>query len=342
MVHPHVPLDCRDDAVRHRTPELYSQGVADGVDPVPHRQAVGGAELGGRQVPGVNFQHRQVAVGVAAHVFGVVELPGVQDHLAVLPALQNVAVRDDIPVLGKDDPGAHGGAVPQLGQHQHHRGIHLLVDLLGGQGLVMSAQNLHGAAHAGGGAGNRDLLRLPVPLFLLKGDGKLGHAGVPGPFHDQGDARQKRQDQKARHKTQDSLPPPAAQSPGLQLPLPRLGTFPARRGREGRQRRQGLPLGPHPLRKGTAVEEDPLPGPCLPPGLAVDLHHLPGRPLSGLGSAWESRFRRRLPGPGRAGGRGRWGNAGKARDFPGLADFRVELVSLFHSLTPYATQRRRW
>lgn len=67
-LHLHLTVDGGDDAVGEGPPQLYAQGVADGVHRVTHRQQVGVAELRRRQgIVRNGPQHRQILVLIIAH-----------------------------------------------------------------------------------------------------------------------------------------------------------------------------------------------------------------------------------------------------------------------------------
>ena len=197
-LHLHLTVDGGDDAVGKGPPQLYAQGIADGVHRVTHRQQVGVAELRRRQgIVRNGPQYRQILVLVIAHQTGVVGDAGVQRHPAALAAGDNVGVGDDIAALGHDDAGTHGGrAVGLLRHHRHHRRVHLSVHLLNGKlltGGVLTAE-LH--ALLPGDAGNGGLLLAEdihhaaggvAVVAARQAGGAGGGGGQDGRYHDDHD-----------------------------------------------------------------------------------------------------------------------------------------------------------
>ena len=170
-----------------------AHGVADGVHRVAHGQLVRAAQAGRDEALGLNFQYRQVQLLVVANQFGVIiGRAGEQAHVQGHAALDDVEVGDDVPRLGEHHPRAHAGrAVALVGGDAHHRGEHLVIDLVAGQdlgvlvvyedghvGVGLSPGQVGGVPvgvdlHMAGGAGGKG-----APLGIRQGVGQVDHAQV--------------------------------------------------------------------------------------------------------------------------------------------------------------------
>ena len=96
-----------DDAHGHGL--FQTEGIANGQDNVADLQLITVAQRDGRQIPGVNFQHRHVRRRIGADDLGVVFLVAVGGSnfdFDFVRAVHDVVGRQNIAVRRNDDPGA--------------------------------------------------------------------------------------------------------------------------------------------------------------------------------------------------------------------------------------------
>ena len=119
--HLDLPIHRGDNTGGYRAVE--PQRIADGNGGFSHFHLAGIAELGGRQVLSVNFQHGNIAFHIGADELGRVSFSIVQcDGNAVAP-FHHMVIGDDIAVLRQNDPrtGAAGGiGLETFGDDPHH------------------------------------------------------------------------------------------------------------------------------------------------------------------------------------------------------------------------------
>ena len=217
---------------------------------------LGISELGRRQFRLVHLQNGQVALCVSGHIPGLVGMVVIEVHRAGAAALQHVVVGEDIAIGTEDHARAHGGLLlSQLGHDRHHRGVHLLVDLLGGQlGAVVRLHFQHGPLSIGV-AGNGDLLGCLVRLlFKIILELILPLRLPPGPKN----CRGRQHGHQAAAAQEDPQPALGAAVPPVLL---RLRPEPVQNAGRHHARRQRPGIGLHHFS-------------CA--ALAVDLHHLGG------------------------------------------------------------------
>ena len=143
----------------------FPQGVADGVDALPHHQLGAVAQSNGGEAVRLDLQHGHIVVLLAAHQLGVVLVSVGERHLdgdggVVDGALNDVVVGCNIAVSGEDKSGAGSGGGGGLSEDVH-RGVHRNAHA---RGQIGGIQLFRGHGLAVVGVQHRAHLR---PLLLI-------------------------------------------------------------------------------------------------------------------------------------------------------------------------------
>ena len=167
VIHPDRTVDGRDNAVCHGAPQLFAQGVADGVGRLTHLKPGGIPEPGGGESPGGDLQHGKVGLPIIAHQESFPLAVIGEHYLQGAAPCDHMGVGDDVPLLRHNDAAAQSHPPVQPGPDTHDSGAYLPVDLLGGEGLAARGLKSEDGAVAHGGAGGGGVLQLLQPVVLL-------------------------------------------------------------------------------------------------------------------------------------------------------------------------------